>query len=44
MLMDEVERKLQCRECGSERTGIDRISLARYCRDCGVVMEEPLVA
>lgn len=44
MRLDEIEAMLRCRECGSERIGIDRISLSKYCKDCGVMTAEPLVA
>ena len=31
---------MQCMECGSDKIGYDPIHDNRYCRDCGVVLEE----
>ena len=43
MRPDEIE-KMRCSECGSARIDIDKIDFSRYCRDCGVVLQELLVA
>lgn len=43
MRPDEVERIVRCTECGSGRMDIDK-NFLRYCRDCGTVLEELVIA
>ena len=31
---------MNCIECGSGKIGYDPVHDSRYCRDCGIVLEE----